>query len=236
MEVSAKRPKNGKNYDYMFKIILVGDSGVGKTSILSAYVGEEVSRSHISTIGIDFKMKNMTLDGHRVKVQIWDTAGQERYETITTQYYRRAHGIILAYDVTSRHSFNNVRKWLRYVEQYAEQNVRLSIVANKIDLCDEREVSSEEAERIAEEFNVPWFETSAFTGEHIEDAFNVMAKQIYVDVIQQARDQQQQEQQEHDSTRMTSISLSDDRPEGSGRTQGKNHAGNKKENCCWQLL
>merc|ERR1712226_18 len=112
------------------------------------------------------KMKCLTFDGKQVKIQIWDTAGQERYETITTQYYRRAQGIILAYDVTRKESFSNVRKWLRYVEEFAEQDVKISLIGNKIDLDDQREVKTEEAIQMAQEFCIPWFETSAYTGEH----------------------------------------------------------------------
>jgi len=182
MESPIKR--YSKNYDYLFKIILIGDSGVGKTSILAQFVGEEVVRSHISTIGIDFKMKCLSFDGKQVKVQIWDTAGQERYETITTQYYRRAQGIILAYDITRKESFNNIRKWLRYVEEFAEHDVKLTLIGNKVDLSDQRSVSIAEAEELAKDFNIPWFETSAYTGEHVNDAFVTITKQIYVDTVQ----------------------------------------------------
>jgi len=200
MDTSPQR--HSKNYDHLFKIILIGDSGVGKTSILSKFVGEEVVKSHISTIGIDFKMKCLTLDGKQVKVQIWDTAGQERYETITTQYYRRAQGIILAYDVTRKDSFSNVRKWLRYVEEFAERNVKVSLIGNKIDLEDQREVETKEAEEMAQEFCIPWFETSAYTGEHVQDAFLMTAKQIYVDVLQR---------EEHDRMRqsLTNIAVTE---------------------------
>ncbi|XP_047132317.1 uncharacterized protein LOC100204948 isoform X1 [Hydra vulgaris] len=180
--------RHSKNYDYLFKIILIGDSGVGKTSLLAKFVDEEVVQSHISTIGIDFKMRCLVISGKQVKVQIWDTAGQERYETITTQYYRRAHGIILTYDVTRHDSFVNVRKWLRYVEEFADGNVKLVLLGNKSDLTDARKVTKVEAQALAEEFKIQWFETSAYTGENVEDAFLMITRQIYVDVLRSEED------------------------------------------------
>lgn len=184
MDTESPR-RSSKNYDYLFKIILIGDSGVGKTSILARFVGEEVVKSHISTIGIDFKMKCLSVDGKQVKIQVWDTAGQERYETITTQYYRRAQGIVLAYDITRKESFNSIRKWLRYVEEFAERDVKLTLIGNKSDLSEQRRVTVEEAEALAQEFNIPWFETSAYTGDHVDDTFLTITKQIYVDVLQE---------------------------------------------------
>jgi len=176
-----------RNYDYLFKVIVIGDSGVGKTSFLSRFTGDEVLQTHISTIGIDFKMKQLEIDGKRVKVQVWDTAGQERYETITTQYYRRAQGIVLVYDISNMNSFVSLRKWIKYVGEFAQRGVSISLVGNKNDLHEQWKVSQEEAAELAREFNVPWFETSAYTGENVDSAFITVAKAIYVEALEAER-------------------------------------------------
>jgi len=169
----------GERKHYLFKVIIIGDSGVGKTSILSRFAGEDVTKSHISTIGIDFKIRTIKINGDEVKLQIWDTAGQERYETITTQYYRRAHGVILVYDISRRHSYDNMRKWLKYVDEYANSNVKMIIVGNKCDLEGEREVSPEDGKQLATQYDVSFYETSAYAMINIDEAFSGIAKIIY---------------------------------------------------------
>ncbi|CAI7998029.1 Ras-related protein Rab-15 [Geodia barretti] len=106
-----------RNYDCLVKVLLCGDSGVGKTCLISQFTDGQVRKSHITTIGIDFKLKTLNVDGKRLRMQIWDTAGQERFETLTAQYYRRAQGIMLVYDVTKERTFTNVSKWLRNIEE-----------------------------------------------------------------------------------------------------------------------
>ncbi|XP_065065445.1 ras-related protein Rab-13-like [Rhopilema esculentum] len=169
----------GERKQYLFKVIIIGDSGVGKTCMLSRFAGEDVTKSHISTIGIDFKIRIIHINDDKVKLQIWDTAGQERYETITTQYYRRAHGVILVYDISSRHSFDNMRKWLKYVDEYASSNVKMIIVGNKCDLEVQRQVTPEEGQKLASQYEVPFYETSAYAYVNIDEAFSRIAKQIY---------------------------------------------------------
>ncbi|CAF4988266.1 unnamed protein product, partial [Rotaria socialis] len=106
-----------KAYDYLFKLLLIGDSGVGKTCVLLRFCDSAFSTTFISTIGIDFKIRTIDLDGRKIKLQIWDTAGQERFKTITTAYYRGAMGIMLVYDITSEKSFDNIKNWIRNIEE-----------------------------------------------------------------------------------------------------------------------
>ena len=128
-------------------------------------------------IGIDCKIRTVDLDGSRVKLQIWDTAGQERFRTITTAYYRGAMGILLTYDVTDEQSFDNVRNWMRNIEQHATENVCKILVGNKSDVPEEkRRVSAARGKAMADEFGIPFFETSAKAGFQVEDAFFSIAR------------------------------------------------------------
>ncbi|XP_073950862.1 ras-related protein ORAB-1-like [Choristoneura fumiferana] len=121
-------------YDYLFKLLLIGDSGVGKSCLLLRFADDTYTESYISTIGVDFKIRTVELDGKTIKLQIWDTAGQERFRTITSSYYRGAHGIIIVYDCTDQDSFSNVKQWLEEIDRYACDNVNKLLVGNKCDL------------------------------------------------------------------------------------------------------
>ncbi|XP_060757388.1 ras-related protein Rab-26-like isoform X2 [Neoarius graeffei] len=137
-------------YDVAFKVMLVGDSGVGKTCLLVRFKdGAFLAGSFISTVGIDFRNKVLDVDGVKVKLQIWDTAGQERFRSVTHAYYRDAHALLLLYDVTNKASFDNIRAWLTEIEDYAQQDVILMILGNKADASHERTVRREEGERLA---------------------------------------------------------------------------------------
>jgi len=155
------------------KLLTIGDSGVGKTSLLLRWANADTSavKSSISTIGIDFKFKNITVDGNRVKVQVWDTAGQERFRTLTTTYYRKAQGVMLVYDVTSRNSYNNVRNWMQQVSINADVNITVYLVGNKSDLVEQRAVSFDEGEALAKEFKTSFMEVSAWSGQNVNEAF-----------------------------------------------------------------
>ncbi|KAK6804310.1 hypothetical protein AABB24_022100 [Solanum stoloniferum] len=165
-------------YDYLFKLLLIGDSGVGKSCLLLRFADDTYQESYISTIGVDFKIRTVEQDGKTIKLQIWDTAGQERFRTITSSYYRGAHGIIVVYDVTDQESFNNVKQWLSEIDRYATPNVNKILVGNKSDLVASRVVSYETAKAFADEIGIPFLETSAKDASNVEESFMAMTAAI----------------------------------------------------------
>jgi Ras-related protein Rab-8A len=167
------------DYDYLVKLLLIGDSGVGKSCLLLRFSDDSFTTSFITTIGIDFKIRTIELDGKRIKLQIWDTAGQERFRTITTAYYRGAMGILLVYDVTDESSFNNIRNWMRNIEQHAADNVNKILVGNKADMDEsKRAVPTAKGQALADEYGVKFFETSAKTNLNVENVFFTIAREI----------------------------------------------------------
>ncbi|XP_063060350.1 ras-related protein ORAB-1 [Engraulis encrasicolus] len=165
-------------YDYLFKLLLIGDSGVGKSCLLLRFADDTYTESYISTIGVDFKIRTIEMDGKTVKLQIWDTAGQERFRTITSSYYRGAHGIIIVYDVTDQESFNNVKQWLEEIDRYACENVSKLLVGNKVDLANRKVVDFSTAKEFAASINIQILETSAKNASNVEKAFLTMASEI----------------------------------------------------------
>ncbi|XP_036595083.1 ras-related protein Rab-26 isoform X1 [Trichosurus vulpecula] len=170
---------SGDFYDVAFKVMLVGDSGVGKTCLLVRFKdGAFLAGTFISTVGIDFRNKVLNVDGVKVKLQIWDTAGQERFRSVTHAYYRDAHALLLLYDVTNRASFDNIRAWLTEIHEYAQKDVVLMLLGNKVDSTQERVVKREDGEKLAKEYGVPFMETSAKTGLNVDLAFKAIAKEL----------------------------------------------------------
>ncbi|XP_075996752.1 ras-related protein Rab-8B [Genypterus blacodes] len=167
-----------KTYDYLFKLLLIGDSGVGKTCLLFRFSEDSFNTTFISTIGIDFKIRTIELDGKRVKLQIWDTAGQERFRTITTAYYRGAMGIMLVYDIGNEKSFENIKNWIRNIEEHASSDVEKMVLGNKCDMTDRRQVSKDRGEKLAIDYGVKFLETSAKTSLNVEEAFYTMGRDI----------------------------------------------------------
>jgi Ras-related protein Rab-1A len=167
-----------RDYDYLFKLVLIGDSGVGKSCLLLRFADDNFTDSYISTIGVDFRFRTITIDDKIVKLQIWDTAGQERFRTITSAYYRGADGIIMVYDVTSSESFDHVEEWLSEVDRYANENTSKLLVGNKADLIDEKQVTKETAQSFADKLSIPFLETSAKTATNVDTAFLTMAKEL----------------------------------------------------------
>ncbi|KAI0797869.1 GTP-binding protein ypt1 [Abortiporus biennis] len=165
-------------YDYLFKLLLIGDSGVGKSCLLLRFADDTYTESYISTIGVDFKIRTIELEGKTVKLQIWDTAGQERFRTITSSYYRGAHGIIVVYDVTDNDTFTNVKQWLQEIDRYASEGVNKLLVGNKSDLTNKKVVEYSVAKEFADQLGIPFLETSAKNATNVEQAFLTMAKQI----------------------------------------------------------
>jgi len=157
---------------------LIGDSGVGKSCLLIRFADDTYTETYISTIGVDFKIKTIELDGKTIKLQIWDTAGQERFRTITSSYYRGAHGIIVVYDVTEQTSFDNVKSWLTEIDRYASENVNKLLVGNKCDLTNKKVVDYTTAKEFADSLGIPFLEASAKSATNIEQAFLTMASEI----------------------------------------------------------
>ncbi|CEH14143.1 rab-type small gtp-binding protein [Ceraceosorus bombacis] len=174
------------HYDFLIKLLLIGDSGVGKSCLLLRFCDDAWTPSFITTIGIDFKIRTIDLDGKRVKLQIWDTAGQERFRTITTAYYRGAMGILMVYDVTDERSFSNVRTWHSNIEQHASEGVSKILVGNKADWEEKRVVTTEQGQALADELGVRYVETSAKTNQAVDDAFIALARDVKSRVIDTA--------------------------------------------------
>ena len=165
-------------YDYLFKLLLIGDSGVGKSCLLLRFADDTYTESYISTIGVDFKIRSIELEGKTVKLQIWDTAVQERFRTITSSYYRGAHGIIIVYDVTDKESFQNIQHWLQEIDKYANEGVMKLLVGNKSDLQSKKVVSYDEAKELADSLGIGFIETSAKNAHNVEQAFTKMALEM----------------------------------------------------------
>ncbi|KAL4318099.1 hypothetical protein GQ457_18G006090 [Hibiscus cannabinus] len=166
-------------YDYLYKIVLIGDSGVGKSNILSRFTRNEFCLESKSTIGVEFATRTLQVEGKTVKAQIWDTAGQERYRAITSAYYRGAVGALLVYDITKRQTFDNVQRWLRELRDHADSNIVVMMAGNKSDLNHLRAVSEDDGHGLAEKEGLSFLETSALEATNIEKAFQTVLNEIY---------------------------------------------------------
>ena len=166
-------------YDFLFKMILIGDSSVGKSNILLKYLKGEFDPNSRATVGVEFGTKNITLNGKRVKIQIWDTAGQERYKSITSAYYKGAKGAFIVYDISRRTTFDNIDKWITDLKTNGDQNIAIILIGNKSDLEDKREVSKDEGVKKSEDCKIAFLETSALNGENVNKAFDELIDQIY---------------------------------------------------------
>ncbi|KAL3645302.1 Ras-related protein Rab2BV [Castilleja foliolosa] len=166
-------------YDYLFKIVLIGDSGVGKSNILSRFTRNEFCLESKSTIGVEFATRTLQVEGKTVKAQIWDTAGQERYRAITSAYYRGAVGALVVYDITKRQTFENVQRWLRELRDHADSNIVIMLAGNKSDLNHLRVVAERDAQVFAEKEELSFLETSALEALNVEKAFQTILLDIY---------------------------------------------------------
>ena len=167
------------NYEQLYKIIIIGDSGVGKSNILGRYLHNEFKHDTKSTVGVEFGSKQLKVDGVNIKLQIWDTAGEERYRAITSAYYKGSKGCFIVYDITSEISFENVEKWYEEIRKSAEKEISVILVGNKCDLENERKVSIEMGQSKAKNLNCPFFETSALNNTNIVTAFQSISENIY---------------------------------------------------------
>ena len=163
----------------VYKVLLLGDTTVGKTCFLMKYTDKTFQEVHMSTIGLDYRLKTMVLkNGKNIKLQIWDTAGQDRFRAITKNYYKGAHGIILIYDVTSLQTYENVKTWINQIREEAPPNVVIFLAGNKIDMEEERKVKTEEGKSLADEFGLPFYETSAKNDININETFEDLVEKI----------------------------------------------------------
>ncbi|VFQ58829.1 unnamed protein product [Cuscuta campestris] len=167
------------DYDYLFKVVLIGDSGVGKSNLLSRFARNEFNMESKSTIGVEFATKSLDVDSKVVKAQIWDTAGQERYRAITSAYYRGALGALLVYDVTRQPTFESVGRWLRELRDHTDPNAVVMLVGNKSDLGHLQAVSHEDAKSLAEKESLYFMETSALESTNVSEAFTQVITQVY---------------------------------------------------------
>ena len=210
------------NYDLIFKLVLIGDTGVGKTNILSRYINNEFSLATQSTVGVEFGSKIIKKNDKLIKLQIWDTAGQERYKSITSAYYKGSKGALVVYDISRKGTFENVDKWIEELKANGSEDVLIMLVGNKSDLEDKREVKTEEVIKKAEQFKVAFCETSALDGKNIDHAFdnliNEIAKKVERDKVNEAKNMQ-------DSKGITLDTAEEKRNE-----TDKNKKNNK--NCC----
>jgi len=219
-------------YDFLVKLLLIGDSGVGKSCLLLRFSDDTFTTNFITTIGIDFKIRTIELDGKRIKLQIWDTAGQERFRTITTAYYRGAMGILLTYDVTDEGSFQNIRNWMKNIEEYAAENVNKILIGNKCDLVEKKVVDTQKGQQLAANYGINFLETSAKNNINVEEAFISIAREIKARIIDSG---------ELDGDGSSSLSGSTSGNSGSGNSNnngsvdigsGGNASSGKKKPCC----
>ncbi|XP_054476954.1 RAB11a, member RAS oncogene family, like [Anoplopoma fimbria] len=166
-------------YDYLFKVVLIGDSGVGKSNLLSRFTRNEFNLESKSTIGVEFATRSIQVEGKTVKAQIWDTAGQERYRAITSAYYRGAVGALLVYDIAKHLTYENAERWLKELQDHADSNIVIMLVGNKSDLRHLRAVPTDEAKALAEKHGLSFLETSALDSSNVELAFQTILTAIY---------------------------------------------------------
>ena len=171
--------EESNNYDLLYKIIIIGDTCVGKSNILSRYLKNEFKEDSKSTVGVELGTKFLKIKGTGAKIQLWDTAGQERYRSITSSYFKGSHGCFIVYDITSEISFDNVEKWYEQAQKEAGKDISVILVGNKCDLENERKVPKEKGEENAKYFKCPFFETSALSKVNINEIFNEMVNNIY---------------------------------------------------------
>ncbi|VFQ97814.1 unnamed protein product [Cuscuta campestris] len=213
--------------DYLFKIVLVGESAVGKSNLLSRFARNEFYPNSKSTIGVEFQTQKMKINGKEIKAQIWDTAGQERFRAVTSAYYRGAVGALLVYDISRRKTFDNVRRWLNELHTHSDMNVVTILVGNKCDLKDAREVSTEEGQALAEKENLFFTETSAFDNSNVYSAFERVVKEIYDILSRKVLESQELQQKEAGGRR-----LANGKPVVL-QSNGNYNGDEAKRGCCW---
>ena len=176
--MSSNNKNKSSDYQYLFKLILIGNSGVGKSSILQRYMNKTFEESYKCTIGVDFLMKSVEVKGKTVKLQLWDTAGQEKYKSMVASYYRGANVALVVFDITSRSSFESLPLWIENYYKNGPEQKNIILIGNKKDMVDQRQVTQEEAEEFSETNNMIYFETSAKEGDNVDYVFNFAAEKL----------------------------------------------------------
>ena len=172
--------EDSEDYYRLYKILVLGDSAVGKTCLLLRYCDDHFQETHLTTIGLDFRIKTIELEkGKKIKVQIWDTAGEDRFRAITRNYYKGANGILLVFDVTDEQSFEHIKNWIEKIKEETQEGIIIYLVGNKIDNEEGRIISKEKAKKLGEEFNLTYFETSAKKSIGVNEAFISLIKEIH---------------------------------------------------------
>ena len=168
-----------EEYDMMVKVIIIGDSGVGKTNIMSKFLKNKFMEESKATVGVEFGSKLFDLNGHKIKAQIWDTAGQEKYKSITGAYFKGSKGALVVYDITQKSTYESLEKWVNDLKSAGDPKITIILIGNKSDLEENRQVSKEQGEEKAKSFGCAFLETSALSGDNIDKAFNMMVKEIF---------------------------------------------------------
>ena len=202
-----------QEYDYLFKLLLIGNSSVGKSSLLFRFVENVWDDSFVPTIGVDFKLKTLEVNGKKVKLQIWDTVGQERFKNITASYYRGGNGVLVVYDITERESFDNLTSWLIEIEKNANKNVYKLLIGNKCDLEDKRKVTYQEGKDFAESNGMKFIETSAKDNTKVQEAFELLTSEIMKSAVNKDKGMEKK-----DNTKQ--IRLSQNTEDISGKKKG----------------
>ena len=202
-----------QEYDYLFKLLWIGNSSVGKSSLLFRFVENVWDDSFVPTIGVDFKLKTLEVNGKKVKLQIWDTAGQERFKNITASYYRGGNGVLVVYDITERESFDNLTSWLIEIEKNANKNVYKLLIGNKCDLEDKRKVTYQEGKDFAESNGMKFIETSAKDNTKVQEAFELLTSEIMKSAVNKDKGMEKK-----DNTKQ--IRLSQNTEDISGKKKG----------------
>ena len=166
------------DYEYLFKILLIGNSNVGKSSLFLRFVDEIWKENFVPTIGVDFKIKSIKIDNKTIKLQIWDTAGQERFKSILSSYYKGANGILLLYDITNVNSFKSLSNWLIDIEKNSSKNVKKILIGNKCDLNELRKIPINKGKEFADTYDMEFIETSAKNNVNINECFNILGKEL----------------------------------------------------------
>ena len=215
------RGARNDNYDNLFKIVLVGDSGVGKTQLLSRFSRNEFTLESKTTIGVEFCTKTITNeDGKVIKAQIWDTAGQDRYRSVASAYYKGAVGALLVYDITKTESYENISKWMEEIEKNGSESIVLMLIGNKSDLAKSREISQEDAAHYAEQNNMALIETSALDSTNVDLAFDIIIKEIYKQTVQRDQSVAQDTNEQPIEQPTKGVSLTRPKPEQKEKKKG----------------